>query len=121
MNIEEFRDYCLGKPGVTEHTPFGPETLVFKVGGKMFALTDIDTFASVNLKCAPAHALDLRDRFEYVLPGYHMSKVHWNTVITGTGVSDKQLREWTDDSYNLILTSLPKTLRAELAYACKQF
>ncbi|GAA4363429.1 MmcQ/YjbR family DNA-binding protein [Hymenobacter saemangeumensis] len=113
MNIEDFRDYCLGKPGVTEHTPFDPVTLVFKVGGKMFALTDIDTFASVNLKCEPARAVELREQFDFVLPGYHMNKQHWNTVLIGTGVSDAQLRSWTDDSYNLIVASLPKAVRAE--------
>jgi len=114
MNIEDFRDYCLAKPGVTEQTPFGPETLVFKVGGKIFALTDIDTFASVNLKCAPAHALELREAFDFVWPGYHMNKQHWNTVLIGTGVSDAQLRTWTDESYQLVLASLPKAQRLDI-------
>ena len=74
MNIEDFRDYCLAKPGVTEEAPFGPETLVFKVGGKIFALTDIDTFGSINLKCDPERAVDLREAHDYVLPGFHMNK-----------------------------------------------
>ncbi|RYU83243.1 MmcQ/YjbR family DNA-binding protein [Hymenobacter persicinus] len=114
MNIEDFRDYCLLKPGVTEETPFGPETLVFKVGGKVFALTDIDTFGSINLKCDPARAVDLRENYDYVLPGYHMNKKHWNTILIGTGATDFQLREWIDHSYDLVLASLPKVRRAEL-------
>ncbi|WP_303311628.1 MmcQ/YjbR family DNA-binding protein [Hymenobacter sp. BT730] len=115
MNIEDFRDYCLLKPGVTEETPFGPETLVFKVGGKIFALTDIDTFGSVNLKCDPEFAMELREKYDYVQPGYHMNKKHWNTVLVGTGVTDEQLQEWTDHSYSLVLASLPRTVREEVA------
>jgi predicted DNA-binding protein (MmcQ/YjbR family) len=115
MNIEEFRDYCLAKPGVTDGTPFGPETLVFKVGGKMFALTDIDTFGSVNLKCDPERAAELREAHDYVLPGYHMSKVHWNTVLIGTGIPERQLRELIDHSYELVKASLPKATRQLLA------
>ncbi|GAB3308970.1 MmcQ/YjbR family DNA-binding protein [Hymenobacter humi] len=111
MNIEEFRDYCLAKPGVTDGTPFGPETLVLKVGGKMFALTDIDTFGSVNLKCDPERAVELREAHDYVLPGYHMSKVHWNTVLIGTGIPERQLRELIDHSYELVKASLPKATR----------
>ena len=117
MNIEDYRDYCLAKPGATEHTPFGPDTLVFKVGNKMFALTDINTFASVNLKCDPERAVELREQFDYVLPGYHMNKQLWNTVQIGTGVTDTQLRQWIDDSYDLIVASLPKAVRAALASA----
>lgn len=115
MNIEEFRDYCMAKAGVTEETPFGPETLVFKVGGKIFALTDIDTFGSINLKCDPERAVELREAHDYVLPGYHMNKKHWNTVLVGTGASVMQLRQFTDHSYELVLASLPKAVRAELA------
>lgn len=114
MNIEDFRDYCLLKAGVTEETPFGPETLVFKVGGKVFALTDIDTFGSINLKCDPERAVELRDQYEYVLPGYHMNKKHWNTVLIGTGAPENQLRELIDHSYDLVRASLPKKLREEL-------
>ena len=117
MNIEEFRDYCLAKPGTTDETPFGPETLVFKVGGKLFALTDIDTFASLGLKCNPERAAELREQFDYVQPGYHMNKKHWNTVLLGTGATDFQLRQWIDDSYLLVVNSLPKALRTGLATA----
>ena len=117
MNIEEYRDYCLAKPGVSEEVPFGPETLVFKVAGKVFALTDITTFGSVNLKCDPAHAVELREEFDFVLPGWHMNKQHWNTVLIGTGARDNQLRQWIDDSYNLIVAALPKAVRATLLAA----
>ncbi|TGE28456.1 MmcQ/YjbR family DNA-binding protein [Hymenobacter metallicola] len=117
MHIEEFRDYCLLKAGVTEETPFGPETLVFKVGGKVFALTDIDTFGSINLKCDPERAVELREQHDYVLPGYHMNKKHWNTVLVGTGIPAGQLRELIDHSYDLVRASLPKKLREELREA----
>ena len=117
MNIEDFRDYCLLKAGVTEETPFGPETLVLKVGGKIFALTDIDTFASINLKCDPERAVELREQHDYVLPGYHMNKKHWNTVLIGTGISGRQLQELIDHSYELVRKSLPKAVQAELARA----
>ena len=114
MHIEEFRDYCLLKPGVTDETPFGPDTLVFKVGGKLFALTNINTFGSINLKCDPERAAELREQHDYVQPGYHMNKKHWNTVLIGTGATDQQLREWTDHSYDLVVASLPRVVREEL-------
>ena len=114
MNIEDFREYCVAKPGVTEETPFGPETLVFKVGGKIFALTDIDTFGSINLKCDPERAVELREAHDYVLPGFHMNKKHWNTVLVGTGASINQLRVLIDHSYELVLASLPKAAKAVL-------
>jgi len=115
MNIEDFRDYCLLKTGVTEETPFGPSTLVFKVGGKVFALTDIDTFGSINLKCDPERAAELREQHDYVLPGFHMNKKHWNTVLIGTGAPGGQLRQLIDHSYDLVRASLPKKQREELA------
>jgi len=117
MNIEEFRDFCLSLPGTTEETPFGPDTLVFKVRGKVFALTDLQTFASVNLKCDPERAADLRERHDYVLPGWHMNKRHWNTVLIGTGASYAQLHEWIRHSYELVVAALPKAQRATLAEA----
>ncbi|GGF07370.1 MmcQ/YjbR family DNA-binding protein [Hymenobacter cavernae] len=115
MNIEDLRDYCLLKPGVTEDMPFGENTLVFRVGGKIFLLTDINTYASVNLKCDPERSTQLRDEFDYVLPGFHMNKKHWNTVLIGTGVTARQLKSWVDHSYDLVLASLPKAQRAALA------
>ena len=105
---------CLLKPGTTDETPFGPDTLVLKVGGKLFALTDINTFGSINLKCDPERAGELRELYEYVLPGYHMNKKHWNTVLIGTGATDRQLREWIDHSYDLVVASLPRGVRAEI-------
>lgn len=111
MNIEDFRDYCLLKAGVTEETPFGPETLVFKVAGKVFALTDIDTFASINLKCDPERAVELREAHDYIQPGYHMNKRHWNTVLIGTGAPVGQLHELIDHSYGLVRAALPKAVR----------
>jgi predicted DNA-binding protein (MmcQ/YjbR family) len=103
MDAESFREYCLDKPGATEDTPFGPDNLVFKVGGKMFALLAIDAVPSaVNLKCDPDLALELRDRYEDVQPGYHMNKKHWNTVILEGGVPDAQLRTMIDHSYELV-------------------
>ena len=105
MDLEEFRKYCLTKPGATEDTPFGPDNLVFKVGGKMFALASLDDVPSrVNLKCDPERALDLRDRYEEIQPGYHMNKKHWNTIELGSGVPDAELRRMIDDSYELVAT-----------------
>ena len=114
MNIETFRQLCLEKSGVTEETPFGPDTLVFKVMGKMFALTDLNTFASVNLKCDPERAVELREEHEGITPGWHMSKVHWNTVLTDGSVKDALIRELLDHSYTLVVASLPKKIQAAL-------
>lgn len=114
MNIEFFRAYCLAKPGVTEGFPFDSETLVFKVMGKMFALTHVDDFVSVNVKCDPEYALELRETFQGVKPGYHMSKVHWNTVAVAADVPEKLLLEFVDQSYDLVVKSLTKRLRDEL-------
>ena len=109
MNIEEFREYCLAKPGVTEELPFGPDTLVFKVGGKVFALTDINLFNSINLKCDPVKAIELREQFEEVQPGYHMDKKHWNTVSTKGSLPDLVLKEWIDQSYYLVYAKLSRS------------
>ncbi len=114
MNIESFRDYCLAKPGVTEGFPFDTKTLVFKVMGKMFALTNVDLFESINLKCDPDYAIEIRETYSAVKPGYHMSKKHWNTVIVNADVNDLQVLEWTNHSYDLVVKSLSKRLRDEL-------
>lgn len=114
MNIEAFRSYCLQKKGVKEDFPFGEQTLVFKVQGKMFALANIDLFESVNLKCDPTRAIELRETFRGVLPGYHMNKKHWNTVRVFEDVNDELLMELIDHSYNLVVKSLPKRLQNEL-------
>jgi predicted DNA-binding protein (MmcQ/YjbR family) len=109
MDLAEFREYCLSKPSATEDIPFGPDVLVFKVGGKMFALADLDGVpTTVNLKCDPELALDLRDRYEQVRPGYHMNKKHWNTVEIAGGIPDLQLRKMIDHSYELVIKRLPK-------------
>lgn len=115
MFLEEFRDYCLSKPGVTEHFPFDNRTLVFKVMDKMFALCDVEEFDSINLKCDPERAIELREQFDAVKPGYHMNKQHWNTVMVHLDVSRDLLLELTDHSYELIVASLPKKKKDELA------
>ena len=110
MDVESFRSYCLSKGDVTESTPFGEDTLVFKVGGKMFALISLDAVPPrANLKCDPDRALDLRDRYEQVLAGYHMNKKHWNTVILDGAIGDKMVIEMIDHSYELVR---PKKKRA---------
>jgi len=110
MDLTQFREYCLNKARATESTPFGPDVLVFKVGGKMFALAALDEMPTrVNLKCDPDLALELRDRYEQVTPGYHMNKRHWNTVEIESGVPDAEVRKMVDDSYNLVARTLPKS------------
>jgi len=112
MDLAQFREYCLSKPGAIEDTPFGPDVLVFKVGGKMFALAGLDAVpATANLKCDPDLALELRDRYEQVTPGYHMNKKHWNTVELESGVPDAELRKMIDHSYDLVASRLPKTAK----------
>ena len=109
MDLAQFREYCLSKLRATEDTPFGPDVLVFKVGGKMFALASLDEIPTrVNLKCDPDLALELRDRYEQVTPGYHMNKRHWNTVEIENGVPDIELRKMVDHSYDLVVQRLPK-------------
>jgi predicted DNA-binding protein (MmcQ/YjbR family) len=113
MNAEDFRAYCLGKSAATEGTPFGPEDIVFKVGGKMFALLAFEEVPpKANLKCDPDLALELRDRYEQVEPGYHMNKKHWNTVVLDGVIPDKELCEMIDHSYDLVAGSLPKRVKA---------
>lgn len=115
MNIEEFRDFCIRKPYVTEEFPFGPETLVFKVAGKMFALTGLDEINfKVNLKCNPDYAEQLRESHSEVQPGYHMSKKHWNTVDFEGTLSEEFLIELIELSYRLVVESLTQKQRTEL-------
>lgn len=114
MDIEAFRAYCLAKPEVTESLPFDNQTLVFKVMNKMFALTNVDTFGSINLKCDPEEAVLLRERYDAVLPGYHMNKKHWNTVLMDGSVSDTLVTGWVDHSYDLVVAGLPKRDRARV-------
>lgn len=114
MDIEFFRNYCLSKKGVTEEFPFGENTLVFKVMGKMFALTDIEQFQSINLKFDPEMAVALRDEYEAVQLGYHMNKKHWNTIVLDGSVGDRKIKEWIDHSYELVVQSLPRKSRLSI-------
>lgn len=114
MNIEELREYCMLKPGVTEEFPFDDVTLVFKVMGKMFALTNLDGDWSLNLKCDPDKAIELREQFPAIQPGYHMSKIHWNTVMMDGSLSSKLILELIDHSYQLVVDKLPVKVRQEL-------
>jgi predicted DNA-binding protein (MmcQ/YjbR family) len=115
MDVVDFREYCLAKANATEGTPFGETVLVFKVAGKMFALMSLNEVpATANLKCDPDLALELRDRYEQVRPGYHMNKKHWNTVEI-EGLLDIELRKMIDHSYDLVVRSLPKSVGAAVA------
>jgi predicted DNA-binding protein (MmcQ/YjbR family) len=110
MNAESFRAHCLGKSNATEGTPFGPDNIVFKVKGKMFALLAFEEVPPrANLKCDPDLALELRDRYEQVEPGYHMNKKHWNTVVLDGVIPDREIRKMIDDSYGLVVRSLPRS------------
>jgi len=114
MNIEELRDYCLQKSAVTEGLPFGEDTLVFKVGGKMFLLTGIQAGNNFNVKCDPELAIELREQYIEVLPGYHMNKKMWNTVYMDGSLTIKQLHQMIDHSYHLVFKGLPKKLQEEI-------
>lgn len=114
MYLDELREYCLQKKGTSEDTPFGPDTLVFRVMGKIFAITGLDKYEFVNLKCDPERAIELREHNAGIKPGWHMNKQHWNSVMTDGSVSEKLFKELVDHSYELIAASLPKKVRAEL-------
>jgi len=115
MNIETLREYCLSKKAVTEDFPFGEDTLVFRVLNKIFLLVSLSSNPlQFNAKCDPDKVIELRDQYDAVQPGYHMNKKHWNTVIMNGSLSNAQLKEMIDDSYNLIVQSLPKKERENL-------
>ncbi len=114
MNIEEFREYCMAKPGVTEEFPFDETTLVFKVMGKMFVLTDLEGDWSLNLKCDPERAIELRETYPAIRPGYHMNKTHWNTVAMDGSLPEKLILELVDHSYQLVVDKLPGKLKQSL-------
>ncbi len=118
MNLESYYQYCLSKNGVTEHFPFDEDTLVFKVGGKMFALASLIEWEkghpAVNLKCDPDRAEELRAQYDDIVPGYHMSKIHWNTINVNRSVPDAFVRELIDHSYDLAFKSLSKKIQAEV-------
>lgn len=111
MNIEQIREYCIKKKGVTEEFPFDEETLVFKIAGKIFLLASLGSIPlQINLKCDPEKAIDLREEYDSVQAGYHMNKKHWNTVIIDGTISEQKIKEWIDDSYNLVRAGLKKSV-----------
>jgi predicted DNA-binding protein (MmcQ/YjbR family) len=118
MNIQQLYEFCLSNKGVTEHFPFDEDTLVFKVGGKIFCLTSLKQWEinapSLNLKCDPVKAEELRAEYEAIHPGYHMSKKHWNTITFNSDVNDKMMLELINDSYDLVFKSLTKKIQAEI-------
>jgi predicted DNA-binding protein (MmcQ/YjbR family) len=117
MNAAELRDQCLSLPGAEETFPFGERTSVFKVGGKMFALSQLDADSlRVSVKCEPQLAEALRDTHPEVIPGYHLNKKHWNTVIIGGGLADDAVREMIEDSYDLVVSKLPAAERRALGW-----
>ena len=112
MDIESLREYCLLKAGVSEDFPFGETTLVFKVGGKAFLLTSLDRSPlQFNVKCDPEKAVELREQYDAILPGYHMNKKHWNTILVNGTVPERLLREMIDHSYELVTIALPGKAR----------
>lgn len=119
MNLETYYEYCLLKTGVTEHFPFDEDTLVFKVGGKMFALSSLikweEGTPSANLKCDPERAEELRAQYDDIVPGWHMSKTHWNTVRINSDLHDSLVKELIDHSYELVFNSLTKKIREEMS------
>lgn len=117
MDIESYRDYCLALPGVTEDFPFNETALVFKVMGKMFALTDVDKFESINLKCDPTRAIELREEYEEIKPGYHMNKKHWNTISVSGSLGDDLILELIKHSYDLVVEKLTTKEKARLKQA----
>ena len=118
MNIQQLYEFCLSKRGVTEHFPFDEDILVFKVGEKIFALTSLSNWEkgnpTINLKCNPERALELRAEYEAIAPGFHMNKIHWNTIEFNSDVSDKMMCELISHSYDLVFKSLTKKLQQEI-------
>jgi len=103
MNIEILREYCISKDNVTESFPFGDDTLVFKAAGKIFAMANLEGDLKINLKCDPSVALELRERYAAITPGYHMNKKHWNTIYADGSIPDNEIFYWIDHSYNLAM------------------
>jgi predicted DNA-binding protein (MmcQ/YjbR family) len=115
MNVEELRDFCLQLKAVTEDLPFGEDTLVFRIGSKIFLLIGLSEGNRFNVKCDPELAVELREQHPEVKPGYHMNKTHWNTVYMDGALTRKQLCDMIEHSYKLVLKSLPKKTQAEIA------
>ena len=118
MNTQQLYEFCLSKRGVTEHFPFDEDILVFKVGEKIFALTSLSNWEkgnpAINLKCNPERALELRAEYEAIVPGFHMSKIHWNTIHFNNDVSDKMICELINHSYDLVFSKLTKNIKTEI-------
>ena len=114
MTIDSYRQHCLSKLGVTEGFPFDGEILVHKVANKMFALTNVIFFDRINVKCDPTKALLLRERYDGIVPAWHMNKKHWNSILLNGGFTDQQIFEWIDHSYMLVVAKLPKKIQASL-------
>ena len=115
MDVESVRNYCIKKMRVTESFPFDDETLVFKVFHKMFCLLNLTPPQSINLKCDPVKAIELREEYEGVKPGYHMNKKHWNTISLLSNIPEDKIFEWINDSYDLVVSKLPGKMREELS------
>ncbi len=114
MDVLDYRNFCIALPGTTEEFPFDENTLVFKVMGKMFTACDVDDFESINVKCNPEKAVELRELYSAVNPGYHMNKKHWNTIVMDGTISDDIIEQWILDSYTLVVSGLTKKLKSEL-------
>lgn len=114
MNIDIVRKHSLAKKGTSEDFPFDEDTLVLRVGKKMFALISVTEPFRINLKCDPELAVELREKYDAVTPGFHMNKTHWNTVNFDGSIPDKEILEMIDHSYNLVFVSLPKKIRLEI-------
>ncbi len=115
MNIESLREYCLARPGATESFPFDAVTLVFKVGSKIFALADTESRpTTLALKCDPERAVQLREEYRAVVPGYHLNKKHWNTITLDGTIRTSDLQAWIDHSYELVRKGLPGSVRESL-------
>lgn len=111
MNLEKVREHCLNKKGVTESLPFNEDSPVYKVMGKIFMIANLVPPVSINIKCDPEKAVELRERYDFVRPGYHMNKQHWNTVELANTAPDQEILEWIDESYNLVVKGLKKSDR----------
>jgi predicted DNA-binding protein (MmcQ/YjbR family) len=103
MDIESLRAYCISKKNASESFPFGDDTLVFKTDGKIFALVNLNGDLSINLKCEPSYAIELRERYASVIPGYHMNKRHWNTILIDGSIPENEILKWIDHSYDLVI------------------
>ena len=115
MNVEDLREYCLSLPAVEESFPFDDETLVMKIGGKIFAFIPLEASdACINLKCDPELAIELREKFNCVHPGFHMNKTHWNTIFISSEITENQMKEWIIHSYDLVKNKLPKKIQEQL-------